>query len=41
MTKNSYEALSYLVKRELDTKQLEQLIEELKQVIFVRENIPF
>lgn len=41
MNQNSYDALSYLVKRELETKQLKELIKELEQTIFARENIPF
>ena len=36
-----YECLKYLVKRELSTKELKELIEDLEQTIHTRENIPF
>ena len=36
-----YESLNYLIKRELSTKELEKLVEDLKLTIHARENIPF
>lgn len=36
-----YNSLSYLVKRELTTGELKQLIKELKLVVVSRENVPF
>ncbi len=35
-----YNALSYMVKRELETKELKELIKELELVVFTRENVP-